>query len=553
MTKVLYKGPDSRFTGLLSFVVAGPEQGAKVEELIRQYDILLYDVGPRRVDVQIVNETMKILNNDKPYVLYTVMTTLVADNNVSRVDTYTENLAYTIGHRNPFGTSALNSYMPEDCEFISFMVFNDYGSYYYQYHHSDAGIYYAIKEWMTDCNNYLGKIKTTPVIATHTNNAGVKYLCDRNMGMAYGGRPYEIEVVMHDNLCDAINYPGHFSKGYMLTPELNVWAREYLMGKTQMRAEFIDNTLVVSDNTTAIDSLRETLKNSVKIIPEYNIVAVNQFTLTHSNTYGILMPHTTNTRAKVRYLRLTIVNKDKIKNYRQDRYLNAGEPYLSGTVVYQKTKYKTFNLTFKSFPLEPHKPSHYIIGYVPNADDHIKAVEYIDKMMGKFPAEAYEWLMLYPTKFLMTVAEDEDVLVKWFNMATSNAQSEEDKLKKAYEQLKNNLVREYKEVELYLANNNIANKKPVPAVRIEDTLARSGTKKMAFELLPYRLNTVGYRELRKPISYKSMNINFLLPIKRDNTPILWRGRCLVENLYDKKTNTLNITYESIRKGVDEQC
>ena len=173
--------------------------------------------------------------------------------------------------------------------------------------------------------------------------------------------------------------------------------------------------------------------------------------------------------------------------------------------------------------------------------------------MGKFPAEAYEWLMLYPTKFLMTVAEDEDVLVKWFNMATSNAQSEEDKLKKAYEQLKNNLVREYKEVELYLANNNIANKKPVPAVRIEDTLARSGTKKMAFELLPYRLNTVGYRELRKPISYKSMNINFLLPIKRDNTPILWRGRCLVENLYDKKTNTLNITYESIRKGVDEQC
>ena len=61
MTKVLYKGPDSRFTGLLSFVVAGPEQSAKVVELIRQYDILLYDVGPRRVDVQIVNETMRLL------------------------------------------------------------------------------------------------------------------------------------------------------------------------------------------------------------------------------------------------------------------------------------------------------------------------------------------------------------------------------------------------------------------------------------------------------------------------------------------------------------
>ena len=47
-------------------------------------------------------------------------------------------------------------------------------------------------------------------------------------------------------------------------------------------------------------------------------------------------------------------------------------------------------------------------------------------------------------------------------MASSNAQSDEEKLKIAYERLKEELVREYKEVEIYLEHNNMANKKPVP-------------------------------------------------------------------------------------------
>ena len=206
------------------------------------------------------------------------------------------------------------------------------------------------------------------------------------------------------------------------------------------------------------------------------------------------------------------------------------------------------------YPNEPTRISHYILPYEKDSEALVESFKYIDSMMHLRDGELLaSKLQDYPVQFLITADESDDVLVKWFNMASSNAQSDEEKLKIAYERLKEELVREYKEVEIYLEHNNMANKKPVPAIELGDTVARSIRKKVSFGKLPRRLHSVGRQELNNAINYDVTNVAFMLPNKRGKDKFYFRGNTTLDKLYNKKTNVITINEIELMKGMDREC
>lgn len=555
MKQVLYRGMSTKYLGIIFHIVAEPQRHGAVVNMLNRYGELLQSDGQRHVNITYISDETSMIG-EAPYTLYVYHMALTSDSPINRMEVYTEQIGYRLAHLNPF-SPPLSDVKPPNLKVVLTEMCGEFGSNHSGYDEGGGNTTMtAIKEWIRQKNMYGRNLKHTKVIASAINNVGAKHVYERGMGFAYSPVNYDIEVALYDNLCDAINQPElHYNKGQLVTPEGAMWCRDAFLEKTRLKAEFINDTLVVSDNTTAMDSIRETLQNSQNICTNYDIVCIAQYTITHSNGYGLIVPTSGGVNVKAKYARFTLLNKDRILAFKQDRYFdNNRGSYLSGTVQYKKTKYKNFNVAMKIFPFEHHKVSHYVVPFEKDKDTHIECFKFLDDLMSNTALNGGgELLMSFPVKFLLQSAEGDDILVKWFNMAASNAQSDEEKLKKAYLQLKEGLVKEFKEVELYLANNNVANKKPIPSVTIEPELARSGMRKIAFSLIPRKLYNVGYRELPQCINYKTMTASFIIPVYSGKTKLLLRGATSLEKLYNKKNNNITITVDGLKKGMDREC
>lgn len=555
MKQVLYKGMSTKYLGITFHIVAEAQQHEEVVNMLNRYGELLQSEGQRNINITYITEETSIID-EVLYTLYVYHMALTSDTPIPRMEVYTEQIGYKLSHLNPF-TSPLSEVKPLNLKLVLTEMCGEFGSSHSGYDEGGSSTTLtSIKEWIRQKNMYGRNLKHTKVIASSISTIGAKHIYERGVGLAYSTLNYDIEVALYDNLCDAINQKElHYHKGQLIVPEGAIWSRDPYLEKTRLKAEFINDTLVVSDNTTAINSIRETLQNSQNICVNYDIVCIAQYTITHSNGYGLIVPTSGGVNVKAKYARFTLLNKDRILAFKQDRYFDTNRvSYLSGTIQYKKTKYKTFNVAMKIFPFEHHKVSHYVVPFEKDKDTHIECFKFLDDLMSNTTLnDGSELLMSFPAKFLLQSVEGDDVLVKWFNMAASNAQSDEEKLRKAYLQLKEGLVKEFREVELFLANNNVTNKKPIPSITIEPELARNGMKKIAFSLIPRKLHSIGYRELPQCINYKTMIASFIIPVHSGKTKLLLRGETSLEKLYNKKNNNITITIDGLKKGMDREC
>lgn len=556
MNKILYEGDSSKFNGILFNIVAEPGQSdAEVGAMVISYLNNFQDIGPREIKVDVLYRDMAVLG-EVPYELYGAYASIIAASPVGRPEVYTESLGYRIGHLNIF-QSGFNHIRLPNMKYMSVHGMADYGNFNHSWtSEQNTTLMSEMAHWLKEKARTIsmGGLSSTPVVAFSTDNNGVKIMHDMGLGIMFDRRPTKIRVGIYNNIAEAFDQDMHFLKAAFLLPHTYYWSRSWEVGKTKLKAFFLKNTLIVADNNTVVDTLMPHLVDSQSFLNEYDIIYINQYTQTHSNGHILINPSSTGANnIMLKCAGLTILNKERITGYRPDRGYENTRTYLSGTVMY-KTRNRTFNYTMKMYPNEPTRISHYILPYEKDSEALVESFKYIDEMMHLRDGELLSSkLQDYPVKFLITADESDDVLVKWFNMASSNAQSDEEKLKIAYERLKEELVREYKEVEIYLAHNNMANKKPIPAIELGDTVARSIRKKVSFGKLPRRLHSVGRQELNNAINYDVTNVAFMLPNKRGKDKFYFRGNTTLDKLYNKKTNVITINEIELMKGMDREC
>ena len=103
-------------------------------------------------------------------------------------------------------------------------------------------------------------------------------------------------------------------------------------------------------------------------------------------------------------------------------------------------------------------------------------------------------------------------------------------------------------IEKYLAANNFGDKKPVPAVRLEEEFAKSPLKKLAFDFEKEIITDINYTRLDKAIENKFITLKYIIPwLDRRGMKGFVKGQVPLAKFYDKTNNVVVLNSQKIVK------
>lgn len=365
---------------------------------------------------------------------------------------------------------------------------------------------------------------------------------------------FNIKVYINENIIDSINNQDEFwyASSYInsVSKDLSYARRK---GKVKNYAFRIKNTLVITDNIKGYHSIKDKLIENDTLLSMINLIEINQYSIGCRNG-GELVCETMGEHNNVRQpsyfntLVLNLVNRKKVKDIIIDRfspnriaanikYSPKGDKILKTLSIFFDKRYNT-NKSFLVIPYELNSTIHL------DAMDFIKEYRNVDYTNEEsFVNEKYFRL------FYSNNNTERDVLTEWFAACAATAKTDEQRLKDAYNNLRENLVKEYKDIEKYLSANDLSKKKPVPSITLKDILTINPLKKISFNYKTNTITSINYRQLNEPLVIKTLDLKYCFPIKSKvkNNIKLITGKIELNKLYDPSTNNIAISGEELIK------
>lgn len=387
---------------------------------------------------------------------------------------------------------------------------------------------------------------THKVLGISTDAAGYTKFNGLN-SCYYGSLPqFKIEVAIYDNDAAAINDEDvYWIRTTHLSTVNSDYGAAYGLGKTRYHAFVMGSTIIISDNVNGTKSIQGAIIDNREYIRHFDMVTINQYSLTNRNNGNIIMSSGSNgvnhSTPRTKTLNLLLMNRDKIRDIRP----NTRNHTLDASVLYIKSKsqhigYRIHVERFFENLYGIGEGYTYVIPFAKGEDIHIEAVKLLTDFMN---ADNDTKMAFYKDKyFFQLLTKDEgahgpDVLMEWFKRCSATAKSDAEKLKDAYQNLREGLVKEYQDIEKYLAANNISDKKPVPAVRLEEEFEHSPLKKVSFDFGTETITSINYTQLDKPVSTKFILMNYMIPwVDRRGVKGYVKGNTSLSNYYDKASN-----------------
>jgi hypothetical protein len=401
------------------------------------------------------------------------------------------------------------------------------------------------KEWYYAFGREATIKPSTPVVCLSTNKEGAK-LKYRNMDDYYNRTKYDCEITIYDNAAEAINSVPYAMQIQTISPASATLTRNmYMDTSIKLSAEYVRNSLIIKDNNTGYNSIKNKIIEG-DLTGAYHVIEVNQYSALKRMTY-FYNKTSVDSGCYINQLCLCLIPKQTIAGYRQVR-MGSTSTILEASVIC-RTKERMSEVRLYCAPSNPTRASLYIVPFVPEEDLHLRTMDHINSMYSLDHPNIRASLETYANHYLLSnndTDEGEDVLTKWFNMSTGNASKDEEKLKVAYTTLKEGLLKEYKEVELFLAHNALGNKQPIPALQLDPELARGVEHKLAFEQVTRSLSGVGYHRLTKPIKYQELELKSMIKVKQGKHVVIHTSSTPWKKIYDKNNNTIVITMKGVK-------
>lgn len=395
-----------------------------------------------------------------------------------------------------------------------------------------------------------------PVLGISTDTIGYnKYIGINNY--YYGSLPqYQIEIAIYDNSVEAINEKGGY---WIKTVHLSTTSQDYGVShnipRCKLNAFLHGGALVVSDNVNGITSIKDKLLENRTIMNGIDIITVNQYSLVSQNNGNILSLSTgsgvNHNTPRYRTLTLMLMNKDRILDITPN---NRRTGSIDGTVQYAKNKKQKapFRIAMNRQFDQMYGMGDgltFVIPFEKDKDTHLETMDLLyrfvalhDEDITEEVREKYFYSMLLNTD---TEAKD-DVLMDWFRKCSTTAKSDEEKLKDAYNVLKEGLVKEYQDIEKYLAANNFNDKKPVPSIKVEEDFTRSPLNKLGFEFDTEVISAISYTRLDRAVENKFISLKYMIPwIDRRGEKGFVKGKIPLAKFYDKGNNVVVLNSNKI--------
>ena len=364
----------------------------------------------------------------------------------------------------------------------------------------------------------------------------------------YGNRQkLNITISVYDNYAEAIND----NEGtWLLVYGLHIKTPDYYINdpRIKIHAELYNNTLIVMDNIKGYASIKDTLLQSEHIFRNLDVMTVNQYNLKNYSN-DLIVCNSSRGYGNYRWMKLLLVNKNKIKGMKSDR--NAYDGCYNIRVDYHFNDIKKISLYTKISKNRQglNGTSSYIIPFEIDKDIHNQSISLLNRYLEVDNRNLQDEIMQeYISSCLINDdSEEGDVLVKWFKRATLNASTDEEKLKNAYTKLKDNLIEEYRNVKIYMEATKLTDKQPIPAVKLDKILSTNPGKIISFNWTDHQLQNIEFYRLDAPIRYTTLDINYCFRKGKGSQAMIYSGKCECKNLMDKTKNELNLDLDNIIK------
>ena len=291
------------------------------------------------------------------------------------------------------------------------------------------------------------------------------------------------------------------------------------------------------------------------IMNKLDIITVNQYSLVSQNNGNILSLTTGNgvnhNTPRYKTLTLMLMNKDRIIDITPN---NRRTDSIDGTIQYAKNKKQ--KAQFRAVINRQFDQTYgmgdawsFIIPFEKEKETHLETMDLLSRFMTLHDENDIEEIRekyFYSMLLNANAAAEDDVLMDWFRKCSATAKSDEEKLRDAYNVLKEGLVKEYQDIEKYLAANNFNDKKPVPAIRVEEEFAHSPLNKLGFEFETEVIAAINYTRLDKAVENKFISLKYMIPwMDRRGEKGFVKGRMPLAKFYDKTNNTVVLNSNKI--------
>lgn len=401
--------------------------------------------------------------------------------------------------------------------------------------------------WLDWLSTYTERdnINLRPVIAISSNTNREKYIRDRYNW--YGTEPQiEITVSLHDNLESSINDNRCWLSTYHITDGKHSIHAAPGAFNHKLTAHVVNNTLIIADNEKGYESIKDHIKDNV--IREYSVINVNQYGIINSkrsvqHITSLDMGYSDYIRYPYKLLHLYMIDKNKLSAPNLKR--NTSNLDLTVDFV-PRTKKHSFRLQTYITPRNSGDGNnHLVIPYKKDSDIHIKALEFLSTFFTLNNTRNASVGEDYLTQcFLDNVPTTGDAMSEWFKECTANATTDEERLRQAYINLKQGLMKEYQEIGIYLAAHNMSNKKPIPSLILGKGLEHNPTKKISFDRVTRTYSTINYVNLPQPIYVQENRVKYLVKLDGKKGHIL-KGNVSYDALYDKTNNSIKLDVEDL--------
>lgn len=408
----------------------------------------------------------------------------------------------------------------------------------------------------SNCIREIGRLvprSQTPVVAIYNKTYDM-----------YDDEYSKVVIKIHDTMADAINDPEKtWTHAYSINDSGSGLHQSRYNSKLKLNAFYIRDTLIIADNKNGVNSILPQLKKIIELNPHMTYIDVNQYSIYeinngvnffdnlvrlggrrydyHENITDIILVnysmiksikvsnassffgHNAYTQAAVRAtVKYNINYRGSLREMQLDTIIDAN---LAGTNVYK-----------------------IVVPFDKEKDVHTQVLDLcIDYFRGEIDKNS--WATKYKELMIPPLGEDDSVLDRWFTLCAANSNKEKEQLLMSYKMLKDRLITEYKRAEIYLKHNDIKQKMPIPAVRIDDDSLRNIHNRLALEFINKEYREFGNIEIRTPVVDRMLMVKYILPLSKGKHAI---GRVELNKLYKKDTNTITISTQSLMQNSERR-
>ena len=252
---------------------------------------------------------------------------------------------------------------------------------------------------------------------------------------------------------------------------------------------------------------------------------------------------------------LLFLSKDKISLARSDMSIRNGRG-LYGRIMYipsknRKKVYLEIGLGGRSPNVQPYLGS--VVIPVDNANLQKKALETITEMIkitlplsDRIEQNSFEDMYNLYRGYVFGMGESQpDTLSEWFKYCTRTSKQNDDNIVKAYERMKKDLEREYKELGTYLNHYDFSKCMPVPRILTDEKLIENYYKSLHIEAKNIIINSINHKNI-KSIQELQPTVSFMFMDKKGR---LLKGDYPINKFYNNKTNEVELFFGRLKGEV----